>query len=250
MILRHVSVAIVAASIVGATKADLVTIGANRDNTLYEDVLGSLSNGAGTGMFAGRSGQDLIRRALISFDVSSAVPAGSTVTDVRLTLHLSRSAGGTNDVSLFRTLAAWGEGTSVAAGEGGTGAAATANDATWVHTFFPAQTWAGAGGGDGGYFAAGSSATLAVGGVSAFYTWQSTGLVSDVQSWVDSPASNFGWTIFGDEEFSGTAKRFDTREHPDAGVRPQLEITFTPIPSPAGGALLACSLVVWPRRRR
>ena len=35
---------------------------------------------------------------------------------------------------------------------------------------------------------------------------------ADVQSWLDDPASNFGWLVLGDESEIPTAKRFDTRE--------------------------------------
>ena len=37
-------------------------------------------------------------------------------------------------------------------------------------------------------------------------------MVADVQSWLDNPASNFGWLVLGDETAIATAKRFDTRE--------------------------------------
>src|ERR1043165_7657800 len=153
--------------IVGA-RADVVVLTSNHDNTMYEDVTGSLSTGAGSGMFAGTTGQNLLRRALLSFDVS-AIPAGSIVTDVRVTLHLSRASTGATDVAFHRTLASWGEGTSVASGEQGQGAAATPGDATWVHRFFPTDTWAAAGGGAGGYFVPGASAVTSVGGGPAFF---------------------------------------------------------------------------------
>jgi hypothetical protein len=37
-------------------------------------------------------------------------------------------------------------------------------------------------------------------------------MVADVQSWLNSPGSNFGWLVLGDESVAGSAKRFDTRE--------------------------------------
>ena len=38
-------------------------------------------------------------------------------------------------------------------------------------------------------------------------------MVADVQSWLDNPATNFGWLVLGDESMMMmTAKRFDTRE--------------------------------------
>jgi hypothetical protein len=51
-----------------------------------------------------------------------------------------------------------------------------------------------------------------------------------VQSWFNTPASNFGWAVIGTEGgTTGTAKRFDTRE---SATPPVLTIEFIP---PAGG---------------
>jgi hypothetical protein len=52
-------------------------------------------------------------------------------------------------------------------------------------------------------------------------------MVIDVQSWVNNPATNFGWILIGNESVSRTSKRFDSREHPAASVRPVLNIEFT-----------------------
>jgi hypothetical protein len=51
-------------------------------------------------------------------------------------------------------------------------------------------------------------------------------LTADVQSWFNTPASNFGWVIVGAEgSGGGTAKRFDTRENANP---PVLTISYTP----------------------
>ena len=52
-------------------------------------------------------------------------------------------------------------------------------------------------------------------------------MVADVQSWLDNPASNFGWLVLGDETAIATAKRFDTRE---SASPPMLTIEFIPAP--------------------
>ena len=49
-------------------------------------------------------------------------------------------------------------------------------------------------------------------------------MVADVQSWLDNPATNFGWLVLGDESTSATAKRFDTRESTSS---PVLTIEYT-----------------------
>ena len=110
-------------------------------------------------------------------------------------------------IELHKLLADWGEGISQATGEEGQGAPATPNDATWRHRFFDTIFWTN----EGGDFSATVSANQLVGAIGQ-YTWNSTQMVADVQSWLDNPASNFGWLLLGDESTATTTKRFDTRE--------------------------------------
>src|SRR5205823_2050542 len=77
-----------------------------------------------------------VRRALIRFDIAGAIPAGSTITDVKLTLNLSQTVSFDTPVGLYRALRDWGEGTSDAGDPGGAGALSTPGDATWLHTFY------------------------------------------------------------------------------------------------------------------
>jgi hypothetical protein len=226
-----------------ATAQAVVNLVPNQDNTLFESNTGALSNGAGDSMFVGRNNQPQgsIRRGLLSFDIAGSIPAGSTITAARLTLHLSPSNTANQTVQLRRVLATWGEGTSNANSQGGSGAAATANDATWLHRFFnrtPPSMWNT----PGGDFATTPSASLTVGDT-GFYTWNSTAeLVADVQGWLNAPATNFGWILLGNEAAAQTAKRFDTREHATAANRPMLQITYTPVPEPGSIALALLSL--------
>ena len=88
----------------------LVRLESDRDNTLYEDAGGQQSNGAGEFMFAGITNQPGLRRALIHFDVAgAAIPAGSTIDSVTLTLNLSRTNTGATPVALHRVTADWGQ---------------------------------------------------------------------------------------------------------------------------------------------
>ena len=66
-----------------------ITLEPTKDNTLIESADGSLSNGAGPAVFAGRTGQssNSIRRALLAFDVVGNLPAGSVIEHVSLVLH-------------------------------------------------------------------------------------------------------------------------------------------------------------------
>lgn len=207
---------------------DEVVITADRDNTLYEDLTGMLSNGAGDFLFAGRSGGTPdIHRGLIHFDVAGAVDPGSSITSATLMLLLNQPAdNGIRNVGLHNVQTDWGEGTSVAGtGEGGGGPAAT-GDATWVNTFFNTANWTSL----GGDFDAGASATTSVdASVDGTYSWTSAAMATDVQSWLDSPATNYGWLVQGDESASSTALRFASREN--SGNEPTLCLAVT-APSP------------------
>ena len=122
-----------------------------RDNTLYQDATGALSNGVGEYLFAGRTGafaEEKLRRALLAFDIAANVPSGSTINSVSLTLNLFKvPPGGTTWThALHRVLSDWGEGTSNAGTPGGAGIVSTTGDATWLHTFFNTNMWTAQGG--------------------------------------------------------------------------------------------------------
>ncbi len=231
-----------------AALGDVVSVTTSKDNTLYEDFQGSLSNGAGSHMFAGSTAGWAYRRALAAFDIAGAVPAGSTILSVSLTLHMSQTIAGDQVVSLHRVLADWGEGASIAPGEQGGGGQAAPGDATWRYTFYNTQSWTNL----GGDFVADASGSTIVGSTDGFYTWNSTAeMVADVQLWLDDPSSSFGWEIIGNESTPFTAKRFDTRENANELFRPVLMIEYLPIPEP--GAVVLVSLAAgWMggRRRR
>lgn len=234
--------------------ATTVLIPASKDNTLYQQVSGVLSNGAGMSFFAGNSGANEIRRGLIAFDIQAGVPHGATITGATLRLHMSQTASGAQTVALRRVTADWGEGTSDASGGEGGGAPSTTGDATWIHRFFNTTLWANV----AGDFTGSASATQTVADT-AFYTWTGAGVVADVQQWLDSPASNSGWIVLGNEGASGTAKRFDSRQNPAATLQPVLTVDYVrnvPATTPAsrmvtGFALMAlagAALVSWRAR--
>ncbi len=226
---KLIAVVVVAGSVVALAPADTVTLTPSKDNTLFESSTGDLSNGAGSFLFAGRTLQPdgaSIRRALLAFDIAGAIPAGSTIDGVTLTLHMSMSVAGDETVELHRVFDDWGEGTSDAPGEEGTGAAATAGDATWIYRSFSGVPWAT----PGGTFVGTASASATVGAIGS-YTWGPTAAMqTDVQGWLDGPPGNYGWLVLTDETTQPTAKRFDSRENATAANRPQLTIQFTPPP--------------------
>src|SRR5215831_15897869 len=73
--------------------ADQVTLSPLKDNTIFSES-NSTSNGAGTGIFAGKTSTGAIRRALLAFNVAGAIPAGSTITSVQLVLTVTMSIAG------------------------------------------------------------------------------------------------------------------------------------------------------------
>jgi len=210
--------------------ADQVTLVSVRDNTLIQTTDGSLSNGAGDGIYSGRvgvMGGGTMRRAVLAFDVAGAVPSGSTITSATLTLTLVNAAPGFRIHSLHRLLTAWGEGASI--DFGGQGAPSEPGDATWIHTYFPDQYWAV----PGGDYVPTACASQSVGVLAGPVVWATTpAMVADVQLWLDDPASNFGWILIGDESVVHTAKKFASREWPDLALRPKLTVEFT-LPCPA-----------------
>jgi spore coat protein A len=218
--------------------ADSVTLGPVKDNTLYEpiqaDGYADVSDGVGPTMFTGRvkdaknqAGQVALRRAVLEFDVAGNVPAGATIDSVQLTLYCDKV--GTNtayNVTLHRVTSEWGEGTSnTGNSQQGRGEPATTNDATWRHTFYSTQLWST----PGGDYSLTASATRSVGNTGS-YTWGSTsGMVSDVQAWLNTPSQNHGWIVLSNESGTlQTTKRFATRENGTVNNRPKLVVNYTP----------------------
>ena len=203
-----------------------VTLAPSKDNTLYQTNDGSTSNGAGDYLFVGRvssQGGGALRRAVMRFDLAGSIPPNASITGVTLTLRMSKTISGSQSVALHKLTADWGEAASNANANEGSGATAGTGDATWVHRFFNTASWATA----GGDFSPATSASAAVNAIGN-YTWGSTTqMVADVQGWLSTPASNFGWILIGDESTLGSAKRFDSRENPVAANRPKLTVTYS-----------------------
>jgi spore coat protein A len=239
-------VLLVAFGVAGAgasARAETVTLQPSMDTTLYQDTP-SASNGAGDYLFTGSNDHGAARRALIAFDVGAAVPPGSTIQTVELRLTLTRGQPADNTIELHQVTASWGEAGSNASGNEGGGAPAATGDATWSHRLWPDVPWTN----PGGDYDAPPSATTVVRGTSGPVTWSAAPLAQDVQAWLDDPAHNFGWILFGDAPGAATSKRFGSRQGP-ADARPQLSIVFVP-PATAIGACCAadgsCGFVLDP----
>jgi len=219
---RAISIGLsVAASLAfaGWAAADTVELAPSKDNTLIETPAGN-SNGSGDGIYAGKvgtNGTNTRRRGLLAFDVSS-IPTGATVDAVTLTLEMAMSPNGTaRIIALHRVNADWGEAGSLGGGSGGP---AQPGDATWPLRFFDTEAWTT----PGGDFIGAASASQSVGEIGP-YEWTGAGLVTDVQFWLDNPASNFGWLVRGNEDSASTVKKFYSSE---GFIPPRLTVNYTP----------------------
>lgn len=234
-------VLVLAGAMVAPAAGQSISVAPAADNTLFQDASGSLSSGAGQFLFAGTLNNGGIRRGVLRFDLT-AIPAGSVVTSVTLRLHVSRTVSTGEEVGLHRLTRSWGEAGSNA-GIGGAGAPAQTGDATWLRAFTGGDSWAN----PGGDFASAASASTLVGGV-GFYSWSGSGLVADVQAWVNG-GGNFGWALLGNESINQTVKRFDSRENAEPSFRPELEVVYV-VPAPGTAALATAGLALLARRRR
>ncbi|HMS64580.1 MAG TPA: DNRLRE domain-containing protein [Ignavibacteria bacterium] len=224
-LLRISMVMILFLSAYSISNSQTIEITSSKDNTLYEDELGSFSNGAGQYFFTGETAGALLRRGVIAFDIAGNIPACATITSVTLTLHMSRTISGSSDVAMHTLLEDWGEGASSPGGQEGFGTIAEPGDATWIHNFYSSVLWDG-GSQTGGVFSPTASVTQSVNGI-GFYTWGSnSNMIQDVQSWLSNPSQNFGWILIGDERTLASAKRFDTKENLTPANRPKLTVTY------------------------
>jgi len=217
-----------------ALALETVILEPSQDNTLYETALNTgdqqfeVSNGAGSYLFAGRTGVDAgfkLRRALLQFDLLSNLPANVEIVFAQLSIFQSKAAPDSPPVSmgLHRVLQAWGEGASDAFGAEGQGNWAEPGDATWHHRIFPDDLWDTA----GGNFESTASAGTTAGQLQQHYIWScNDALLADLSYWLNNPEMNFGWLIVGGEVAAQSAHRFNSRENSTAENRPKLTLVY------------------------
>jgi hypothetical protein len=212
-----------------------------KDTSLFSE--SDFSNGAGSHLFAGSAGVTGIRRAFLSFPVeANTVPAGSTLTEVSLILHVNQQAqtAVTGDFSLHKVTSAWGEGASNSNAQSpgpGFGIQAEVGDATWnlrmvqtksvydfqndIYTPPTGTAWSS----PGGDFLPNASGTVTISSTGQVI-FSSAQLLQDVQSWRDAPVSNFGWCLKGPENELLVARRFTSSESSTLAQRPRLFIQY------------------------
>jgi hypothetical protein len=216
--------------------AALVHAGQVSTTQCYDTFLNSQyptnNNGGSTTFFTGQSGQGGIMRALIRCDLPAAINERTAVTQVTLTLRTAGlgSAGTTAPTAATEYLQAltepWGEGNKAGETTGTytVGSACTAGEATWSLPLCSIVNWTTAGGTVAAAASASASSPASI-GAGVTFTSNSGGMVTDVQSWAATPASNYGWRISSSTEGgSAQAQRFNSSEAA-AGI-PTLAMTY------------------------
>jgi hypothetical protein len=255
----------------GVVSGETIDLTAVKDNTLYEydpanTELSLNSNGQGNFFSAGRTlSRGQLRRGLLQFDFAS-LPDQARVTPGSLQLDLyvvdvPRRDPSARPLWLVPAMEDWGEGTSateVGVSGAGSGAAATAGDATWFHTSFDPsmhddQTFTA--GGAGYWSAQGAIGDLPIDPIAMFgaplvevpseagpVTIRGASLEQNVNDWL-AGQENFGWLLLGDETVAGenesSARGFASHEHVNELFRPKLRFEYF-VPEPG-----ACGLLVY-----
>lgn len=198
---------------------EVITLQPVADTSLHE-IFPKNNFGAFTFFHGAVTGKDTRTRGLVRFDVSQ-VPEGAQVTAVMLEVTVVFIAPALEaaevEFGLHRMLTPWGEGNKNA-GAGMGGRPATDGEASWEFSSSPTE-WQEGGGAPGADFAATPASMVVMGDVGQ-YTFPSTPeLISDVQSWVDSPNENFGWMLKSvGEDVLQSAKRLGSRESSSAAA--------------------------------
>ena len=208
-------------AVLRTASAMTTTIAADADTTIDES-LPANNFGARTTLQAGATtGAGARTRVLVSFNVAAAVPPGATILAARLTLTATDVPPVAQTTQLFeirRIVRTWSEGAQSTAA----GGLAAVNDATWSHRLYPNVVWAAA----GTDIVAGARAEVAVANAGSYRIESTALLVADVQAWLDTPESNYGWAVLGKNEAAAqTSRTFASREN--AAQAPALEIEFT-----------------------
>ena len=196
--------------------ADTSLLESNPDNNL----------GALVSIPAGTTSQGR-SRTLFKFDLSG-IPSGAGISAVEFTVWAvaQNSQHPGSIFALHRLLKNWGEGVGSV---NNSGDPATTNAATWNNRFHPLTPWGTAGGAAGVDFNASFSATNFIDTLTNYTFGSTTGLVADVQLWINNPEANFGWIFLSQSEATTfTVRRFASRE--DAIRSPVLIVHYIPPP--------------------
>ena len=179
------------------------------DTSLFE--MHPDNNLGASSLVSGTIGTHKRSRALLKFDLASAVPAHAVITYARLALTVAIVPAGVpanTHFDLHRLLRDWGEGEKA----GTLGTAANDGESTWNAGFFPDTLWNTPGAAAPEDYSEKVSAKQFI---SRLGRYDFSGLVEDTQFWLANPDLNFGWILVCEDEVTvRTARRFASREDP------------------------------------
>ena len=214
----------------GSCEGDVVELAPVADTTLFE-MNPDTNFGAEDQLIVGsvaRNAPQHRARLLLRFDLS-AVPPGSVVTNVNLDLTVLKENSGEPPAAMEvrPMMVTWREGDRT----GMQGASALPGQSTWNSRAHLQVAWSVPGGQAGSEFGSVSSSIVSLDGVGSYRFPETPALIGEVQSWVDFPATNFGWVIMGmDESIVASARRVASRE--SVVGRPRLTVGYTRVAAP------------------
>lgn len=249
--LRHViaALSLLATPAFAATR----TLSAAHDTTISSQSPDNNNGAAGSILTGRRSASGSRMRGLIRFTMPASLEDRVTVTSAVLTMYtevMNKLGEATETpfesgqptaatVSLKLLSQTWDEGNGVVLKSGSTTQANSAGEpcttittsrgATWTYANCKAATgdWAG-----GTTVHTSDSASVARAVPPRAITWSSSTMNADVQGWIDSPSTNFGWLITSNSEgntaaTTAQAQRFYSSEGSVSSRRPALAITYS-----------------------
>lgn len=158
-------------------------------------------------------------KALVEFDLSS-LPPGVIITSATLSLYCANEESSRDDaITVRRGLTQWFEGV-----KNGSAPDAGQDGSTWSHRNANGSiSWGAAGGLEGTDYATTPTDTTPVTGTGVFIDWDVT---VDVQGFVNSSFTNFGWWFIRPDSVNGHRKFFTSSDSATAAQRPKLVIDY------------------------
>jgi hypothetical protein len=192
------------------------TSGSLASATFINSAQANNNDGGAPSIYLGNDLSGGSMRGLIRFALPSTLNQRMVITSADFSLTTGALSGGSPTaatVSLQRLTENWGQGTGSGAdpitGDFTYGQACTAGGATWNQPLCFGVPWATAGGTVNGTLSASASAPATSGSAVKWSSTGGTGMASDVQGWVNSPSSNYGWRLLSSTDAtSGDVQRF------------------------------------------
>lgn len=216
----------------GSTGSGTATLTAVKDTYLNSAAAGT-NYGASTSLIENRGGGNTLgtRQILAQFDLTT-LPTGATLTGAQFKLTKTSSNNPNVPFQIYPLLKAWDEGSGGAAGTAG---------AASLNLRVSGTYW---GGGTTPFDSLepsadfGSLLAATTVGAAATYTWTAAALLTQVQTWYATPATNLG-LVMGSSGSGTDDTVWNSRE--SAGTKPQLVVDYTATASPATTTTITAS---------